>query len=78
MTVTQHNIKTKAGSKMAAIRTRHNIKTKAGNTLQVFYNSENDLLVVDLVASTETGGNEIVRMTLNEAKLLAHVPSKNE
>ena len=50
--------------------TQHYITTKAGNTLSVFYNSDNNLLVVDLVNKNETGGNEIVRMTLNEKKLL--------
>lgn len=52
--------------------TRLNIETKGGNTLQVFYNSENNLLVVDLIAKNEKGGNEIVRKTLDEKKLLAH------
>ena len=47
--------------------------TKAGNTLSFFYNTENSLLVVDLVDKKETGGNELVRLTLNEKKLLAHV-----
>lgn len=50
---------------------RHNITTKQGNTLSIFYNPENDLFVVDLVAANETGGNEFVRKTLDEAALLA-------
>jgi len=47
--------------------------TKAGNTLQVFYNRDLDLLVVDLIHKTGEGGSEIVRMTLDEAHLLEHV-----
>lgn len=49
-----------------------NIKTAAGNTLQVFYNPENHLVVVDLIASNEQGGNELLRQTLDEKALLAH------
>jgi hypothetical protein len=48
------------------------IKTKKGNTLQVFYNPENDLLVVDLIHKSENGGNEVVRKKLDENSLLAH------
>ena len=46
--------------------------TKAGNHLGFFYNPDNNLLVVDLVAKDETGGNEVLRQTLNETKLLRH------
>ena len=46
------------------------ITTKGGNTLSFFYNPENDLLVVDLVRKDQKGGNELVRMTLNEYNLL--------
>ena len=49
-----------------------NITTKNGNTIQVFYNPENNLLVVDLIAANEKGGNEILRKTLDEKRLLAH------
>lgn len=49
------------------------IKTRWGNTLEVFYNPESNLLVVDLVAGGQHGGNELVRQTLNERALLAHV-----
>lgn len=52
--------------------TRLNVTTKGGNTLQLFYNPENSLVVVDIVAANEKGGNEIVRQTLDEKKLLAH------
>jgi len=52
---------------------RHNVTTKQGHTLGMFYNPENDLLVIDLIHKNEEGGNEIVRMTLNEKKLLNHV-----
>jgi len=51
---------------------RHNMTTKAGNTLSFFYNPENDLLVVDLIHKNEKAGNEFVRMTLDEKKLLGH------
>lgn len=51
---------------------RINIKTKGGNTLQVFYNPDNDLLVVDLCAANEKGGTEFLRKTLDEKKMLAH------
>jgi hypothetical protein len=47
--------------------------TKAGNCLQLFYNPDNNLLVVDLIAKSEKGGNEIVRMTLDEDRLLKGV-----
>jgi hypothetical protein len=52
--------------------TRLNVTTKAGDTLQLFYNPENSLVVVDLVAANEKGGNELLRKTLTEKKLLAH------
>ena len=48
------------------------VTTKAGNTLQFFYNPENDLVVVDIIHKNERGGNEILRQTLDEKKLLAH------
>ena len=51
----------------------HNITTKAGNTLQLFYNPENDLVVIDLIHKNEKGGTELLRKTLNEKTLLAHV-----
>jgi hypothetical protein len=51
---------------------RHNMTTKGGNTLSFFYNPENDLLVVDLVAKNEKGGNEVLRQTLQEKILLSH------
>lgn len=46
--------------------------TKKGNVLQFFYNPDNNLLCVDLIHKNEKCGNEIVRMTLDERKLLAH------
>ena len=52
-----------------------NITTKAGNTLQIFYNPENDLVVVDLIAKNEKGGNEVFRKTLDEKKMLKHCKS---
>ena len=48
------------------------IKTKGGNTLQFFYNPDNNLVVVDIVAANEMGGNEILRQILDEKRLLAH------
>jgi hypothetical protein len=48
------------------------VTTAQGNTLSFFYNPENNLLVVDLVHKNEKGGNEVVRMTLDEKKMLAH------
>jgi len=50
--------------------TRHYITTRGGNTLSVFYNPDNDLLVIDLVHKNERGGNELVRKTLDEKALL--------
>ena len=52
--------------------TRHSIETKGGNTLQIFYNPDNNLVVVDLIAANEKGGNELLRKTLDEKTLLKH------
>ena len=49
---------------------RFNATTKAGNTLSFFYNPDNDLVVVDLTHKNERGGNEILRQTLDEKKLV--------
>lgn len=50
-----------------------NVETKGGNTLQFFYNPTNNLVVVDLIdGAGDQRGNELVRMTLNEKKLLEH------
>ena len=48
------------------------VTTKGGNLLSFFYNPQSNLLVVDLVDKDETCGNEIIRWTLNEEKLLSH------
>ena len=48
-----------------------NLTTVKGNTLQLFYNNETGLVVIDLVAASEKGGNEFVRMTIDENKMLA-------
>lgn len=45
---------------MPQLETR-TITTRDGHTLQMFYNRERDLLVVDLIHRSEQGGNEIVR-----------------
>lgn len=52
---------------------RYSFMTKKGNQLSFFYNHENNLLVVDLVDKSKTGGNEIVRKILDEDKLLSHL-----
>jgi hypothetical protein len=49
---------------------RQHVTTRAGNTLSFFYNPENDLVVVDLIHKNERGGNEILRMTLNEERIV--------
>ncbi len=54
------------------------LTTKSGNTLEVFYNPENDLLVVDLIAKNERGGNELLRRTLDEPALLAHTSKRRK
>lgn len=48
------------------------VKSAGGHDLNVFYNRENNLLVVDLSHSVHAGGNEIVRKTLDEKALLSH------
>jgi len=50
---------------------RKYIATRGGNVIQVFYNPENDLLVIDLV--NDDGGNELIRRTLDERVLLGHL-----
>lgn len=49
---------------------QHWFHTKQGNSLSFFYNSDNNLLVVDI--GNESGGLELLRMTLNEKNLLSH------
>lgn len=56
----------------------HHFTTKGGHTLSVFFNSETNLLVVDLVHKSEAGGNEVVRRTLDEEALLHHVRTEGE
>lgn len=51
---------------------RKQIITKDGNTLELFYNSEINLVVLDLISKNERGGNELLRKTLNESALLKH------
>ncbi|MDA1278176.1 MAG: hypothetical protein O2960_29625 [Verrucomicrobia bacterium] len=51
---------------------RKTTKTKDGNHLSVCFNKSINLLVVDVFHGNESGGNEILRMTLNEEWLLAH------
>lgn len=49
-----------------------NITTKGGHELRVFFNAATNLLVIDLNHKERAGGNELVRMTLDEDKLLKH------
>lgn len=51
----------------------HSIRLPSGNVLAFFFNLNTNLLVVDLVHKTGAGGHELVRMTLDEEKLLAHL-----
>jgi hypothetical protein len=48
------------------------VETKNGNTLILFYNPDNDLVVLDLVDKEENGGHELLRRTINEKNLLKH------
>lgn len=51
---------------------RHRFQLLSGNILEVFFNDDDHLLVVDLIDSGQQGGSEIVRMTIDEEKLLGH------
>jgi len=46
--------------------------TKNKNTLSVFYNRDTNLVVIDVIASNDKGGNEVFRQTIDEDLLLAH------
>jgi hypothetical protein len=48
------------------------LTTRSGNTIQLFHNADTGLVVVDLIAANERGGNEFVRMNIDEDKMLAH------
>lgn len=52
-----------------------NVTTKEGHTLQLFYNAETNLVVLDLIHKNEQGGNELLRRTLDIGKALAHCQS---
>lgn len=52
------------------------IETGLGNTLQLFYNSDTGLVVVDLIAANEKGGSEILRRHIDEGAMLAHTQPK--
>lgn len=54
------------------------ITTANGNTLQLFYNGDTGLVVVDLIASNDNGGNEILRKTIDEKAMLAHTVRKGK
>jgi len=49
---------------------RKQIVTPSNNIIQIFYNPTINLLVVDLC--NNVGGNEVLRMELNEEALLEH------
>jgi hypothetical protein len=51
---------------------RKQVITKDGNTLELFYNPENNLVVLDLISKNEQGGNALLRKTLDESALLKH------
>ena len=53
-----------------------NLTTKKGNTLQLFYNNDTGLVVVDLIAANEQGGNELLRRNIDETKMLGHTVPK--
>lgn len=55
---------------------RHSFVTANGNFLEFFYNPETNLVVVDLIASRQGGGNELFRRTIDETKLLEHCAGK--
>ena len=50
--------------------------TAKGNTLQLFYNNETGLVVVDLVSKDEKGGNEFLRRHIDEDKMIGHTAPK--
>ena len=52
-------------------------ETGQGNTLQLFYNSDTGLVVVDLIAANGKGGTEILRRTIDEKAMLAHTQPKS-
>lgn len=51
---------------------RRTMRSAAGHSLDFFYNRDTNLLVVDLNHAKRAGGNELVRRTLDEQRLLAH------
>jgi hypothetical protein len=52
--------------------------TERGNLIHLFYNNETGLVVADLISSNDQGGNEFVRMFLDEKKMLAPVLKSNK
>lgn len=49
---------------------RHTIKTKYGNYLSIFFNRTTGLFVVDIVRADERGGNEFIRRTIDDKRML--------
>ena len=52
---------------------RFSAPTKNGNTMSFLFNSNTNLLVVDVVNKAETGGYELVRRTVDDLSLLSHL-----
>ncbi len=48
---------------------RKSIKLRDGNLLDIFFNRENNLLVVDKVRKDLKGGNEFIRINVGKVKL---------
>ena len=51
---------------------RCTIELESGNMLEMFFNHNTKLLVVDLIDGGGEGGNELVRCILDEDALLQH------
>lgn len=48
---------------------RKSIKLRGGTRLEIFFNRQNNLFVVDKVRRDGSGGNEIVRLDVRKYKL---------
>ncbi len=54
------------------------VETKQGNSLNVSFDRETNLLVIDLVAANQSGGNEIVRMKIEPGVAQGHFAGKTQ
>ena len=54
---------------------RKQVITKNGHILELFYNPDNNLVVLDYIAENESGGNELYRGKLKPS-LLDHLTCK--